>query len=184
MTTHPYLNLESLAATCEAVRQDPKLGQVSFSVVSESTGGLTMKSKTGPLTQAGQADGSRSGKFTMSSDEPTSLLGSNTAVSPAEYILQGLAGCYGVTLAACAAKRKIALSKIDIELEFQINLNGFLGLDDTVRKGANRIVANVRLDSPTASADELETLIQDLEATSPIRDTLANPVDVVTNLVA
>ncbi|MFJ4623837.1 OsmC family protein [Streptomyces sp. NPDC088812] len=45
----------------------------------------------------------------MSSDEPTALLGTDSAVPPAEYPRQTLAGCYTVTLAALAAERGIEL---------------------------------------------------------------------------
>ncbi|MFP3600219.1 OsmC family protein, partial [Chryseobacterium sp. SIMBA_029] len=75
-------------------------------------GGLTAKTETGPLLQAGVPDDSRRGKYTLHSDEPISLLGTDTAVSPAEYILKGLAGCYVVTLASLAAARNITLEQI------------------------------------------------------------------------
>lgn len=103
------VDLEALNQTIDAVRGDRTLGKVSFAVNGEWQGGFRVNSQTGGLTQAGQVDNSRRGKFTMSSDEPASLLGTDTAISPAEYMLQALAGCYTVTLAANAAARGIEL---------------------------------------------------------------------------
>lgn len=182
MSEQPYLDPQALSETVAAVRANPDLGRVTFSLESTSHGGLRMLSRTGALTQAGQRNEIRQGKFTLSSDEPASLLGSDQAVSPAEYILKGLAGCYGVTLVSCAAARGIQLQRIDLELEFDINLGGFLGVDKSVRMGAEEIKVKVRLESPGVSRSELLDLIGELERTSPIRDTLANPVRVTTQL--
>ncbi len=88
-------------------------------------------------------DRSRSGKFSLQSDEPMALLGSDTAVSPGEYVLQALAGCYTVTLVANAAARGIELSSLDLELECDFDLNGFLGINPGVRSGAQEIRARV-----------------------------------------
>lgn len=41
---------------------------------------------------------------------------------------------------------------------------------------------DVQIDSPGTSRKDLEDLIGALEASSPIRDTLANPVPVITRL--
>ncbi|MBS0256086.1 MAG: OsmC family protein [Proteobacteria bacterium] len=182
MNAKPFIDANAVSETVAAVRENPKLAQVSFTLESSSLGGLRMQSRTGALHQAGEADESRTGKFSLQTDEPVSLLGTDQAVSPAEYVLQALAGCYGVTLAACASAKGIELNRIDLDLQFDIDLQGFLGVDDTVRPGAQEIKVKVHLDSPNTSPAELEELIADLQKTSPIRDTLANPVKVTTQL--
>ncbi|MGS3398794.1 OsmC family protein, partial [Klebsiella quasipneumoniae] len=67
-------------------------------------------------------------------------------------------------------------------LNFDINLNGFLGLDSNVRKGAKSIRVDVHLTSKTASREELEALVSEMQKNSPIHDTLANPVEMITRL--
>lgn len=181
-TTKPFADLAAIEATVEAVTAQRELGRVTFTMNSESAGGLTAKTETGPLLQAGVPDDSRRGKYTLHSDEPISLLGTDTAVSPAEYILKGLAGCYVVTLASLAAARNITLEQIRLTLEFDIDLSGFLGIDESVRKGAEHITVNVELESPGTPREDLQNLVKALEATSPIRDTIANPVKVTTTL--
>lgn len=182
MSTTPYIDLEALTATVAAVKENPNLGLVTFALEGRTAGGLRINSQTGALTQAGEKDESRRGKFKLQSDEPVSLLGSDQAVSPAEYILKGLAGCYAVTLTALAAQEGIKLESVEVELAFDINLSGFLGIDKSVRVGAQQIRVDVSIDSPGTPRSTLEGLIRKLQETSPIRDTIANPVDVVTTL--
>lgn len=181
-TTRPSVDLAAVEATVAAVTAQRELGQVTFTMRSESTGGLTAKTQTGPLVQAGVPDDSRLGRFTLHSDEPLGLLGTDTGVSPAEYLLKSLAGCYTATLAFLAAARKITLDEVRLTLAFETDLSGFLGIDKTVRNGAKQITVDVEIDSPDTPREQLEELVKALEETSPIRDTIANPVPVITRL--
>lgn len=178
----PSADAAAIAATVDAVRTEPTLGQVTFRVNSRSAGGVVAASETGPLTQGGATDEHRASKFVLRSDEPTPLLGTDTAVSPAEYALKALAGCYTVTLASLAAARGVRVDAMEMDLEFDVDLRGFLSIDHSVRKGAQQIRITLDLQSNTASREELQDLVRAVEATSPLRDTLANPVDVVTTL--
>lgn len=182
-STKPFADIAAIRETQEVVRKQPELGRVTFKMQGKSNGGLALKAQTGPLIQNDQADTSRAGKFCLVSDEPVSLLGTDTGVSPAEYVLQAIAGCYTVTLASMAAAKGIDLAGIELDLSFDIDLNGFLGLDDKVRKGAQGIRIDVAMTSDSAQRAELEELVRDLPNNSPIHDTLANPVKVVARLV-
>lgn len=182
MTTKPFTDLAAIEATVAAVTAERELGHVRFTMNSTSTGDVTARTQTGALVQGGVKDETREGKFTLTSDEPLPLLGTDTAVSPSEYILQGLASCYMVTLASLAASKNIALDEIRLTLGFDIDLSGFLGIDDTVRKGAQQITVDVEIDSAGTPREELEGLVKALESASPIRDTVANPVPVTTRL--
>lgn len=176
------VDLAALKDTIEAVRQDRSLGEVTFSVDGSWAGGLRLEAATGSLVQAGVADQSRAGKFTMASDEPAALLGTDTAVSPAEHVLQGLAGCYTVTLAANAAARGIELEGYRLHLEADFDLAGFLGVAPEQDPGAQGIRVEIELDAPGSSREELEELVALVESRSPIRDTLSRPVEVSTRL--
>lgn len=180
--TRIYADIEAIRQTADAVAANRRLGEVTFTMNAQSTGGLASRVATGALIQGGVSEDSRADKFTVGTDEPVALLGTDTAISPAEYILTGLAGCYTVTLASLAASRNITLDEVRISLGFEIDLGGFLGIDDSVRKGARSIKVDVEIDSPDASREQLEELVSALEETSPILDTIANPVPVTTLL--
>lgn len=183
MVGKPGADIDAIRETQEAVRRNPELGKVTFKVRGKACGGLAIASRTGPLVQDGRADATRDGKFSMIGDEPGALLGTDMGASPAEYALQALAGCYTVTLASMAASKGIDLSGIELDLGFDIDLSGFLGLDEGVRKGAQAINVDVRLTSASADRAQLEELVRELPSHSPIHDTLANPVKVSARLV-
>ncbi|EPJ7090625.1 MULTISPECIES: OsmC family protein [Enterobacteriaceae] len=183
VSTKPYIDMDAVKLTQDAVRAQPALGNVTFTMKGTSNGGVSVKVGTGPLIQNGDVDDAREGRFSLISDEPVALLGADTGVSPAEYILMGLAGCYTVTLTSLAGAKGIDLDGIELELFFDINLNGFLGLDDSVRKGAQGIRVDIKMAGEKATRAQLEELVRDLPGSSPIHDTLANPVTITTKLV-
>ena len=164
----PHADAESLRETIAAVREDRSLGKVRFSATSVSAGGVATRCLSGPLVQGSAKESNRLGRFEWGIDEPAALLGTDTGANPAEYLLGALAGCYTVTLTQLAALKGIELSRIDLDLTFDLDLAGFLGLDASVRPGAAGIGIDVSLDSPTASATELEELVRATEQASPI----------------
>jgi uncharacterized OsmC-like protein len=176
------VDVQALSQTVEAVRDRRELGEVTFAVNGTWRGGCRLNAETGSLVQGGETDASRSGKFQMSSDEPNALLGSDTAASPGEYVLQALAGCYAVTLAANAAAKGIELSSYKLNLEADFDLAGFLGIDNSRGTGAQEVRVQIELESADASRDQLEDLVRLVEQRSPIRGTLTTPVKVVTTL--
>lgn len=182
MSTINGVDLDALNDTVEAVTNQRDLGRVTFSVDGAWEGGFRLAAATGSLVQAGRADDSRAGRFDMSSDEPVALLGSDTAASPGEYVLQALAGCYTVTLAANAAARGITLDGYRLHLEADFDLAGFLGVDKDQSPGAQQIRVEVELDAPNATREQLDELIKVVESRSPIRDTLMRPIEVTTTL--
>ena len=181
-TTINGVDLDALRQTVDAVTQERSLGEVTFRVDGEWADGFRLQAEAGSLSQAGQLDATRAGKFQMDSDEPAALLGGDTAASPGEYVLQALAGCYTVTLAANAAARGIVLKGYRLHLEADFDLSGFLGVDPDVNPGARQIRVRIELDAPDASQGELEELVALVESRSPIRDTLTRPVEVLTQL--
>lgn len=176
------VDTDALRDTADAVASDRRLGRISFALNADWNGGFRGKSTTGPLAQAGLIDSARAGKFAMACDEPLSLLGSDTAASPGEYLLQALAGCYTVTLAANAAVRGIEIQSYRLELEADFDLGKFLGIAPDEPAGASQVRVGILLEAPKASRQELEDLVETVQQRSPIRDTLARAIDVRTTL--
>ncbi len=176
------VDLDALSKTVDAVRGDRRLGEVTFAVNGTWENAFRLRSETGAVTQGGESDATRAGKFKMASDEPEALLGSDTAASPAEYILQALAGCYTVTLTANAASKGIKLEAFRLQLSADFDLASFLGIAPEQHPGASQVRVNVELEAPEATREELEELVELVQQRSPVRDTLARPVDVVTTL--
>ncbi|MCV7183615.1 OsmC family protein [Mycolicibacterium murale] len=182
-TTLNGVDRAALSATLDAVREKPALAQVSFTLNSAWSSGCHQRSQTGEMRQNGEIVAGRESRYVLESDEPAALLGTDKAPNPGEYVLQALAGCYAVTYATNAAMRGIELSSLKLELEVDFDLQGFFDLDGSVRPGAQQVRVNVHAESPNASSEQLRALTDAVRRRSPIGDTLANPVDVVTTLV-
>ncbi|WP_223190550.1 OsmC family protein [Nonomuraea terrae] len=134
--------------------------------------------------QNGKVIASRTATYVFESEEPTPLLGTDKAANPGEYILQALAGCYAVTYALLATSRGIELSSLTLDMQVDFDLQGLLGIDESIRPGGKEIRVDVRAQSPNATTEQLQELTDLVQQRSPVRDTLANPVKVTTTLLA
>ena len=113
-------------------------------------------------------------------DEPPHLLGDNTAPAPSEVILSAFGACLSVGIQANAAARGISLSRIELELEGDINTTAVWGvgdLDADKRLGFSDVRVKVHLEGD-ASDEELDALLADADRWSPVGGTLRNPVNV------
>jgi len=102
-----------------------------------------------------------------------------------EIVLGAYGCCLQTGYAMNAAVMGIAVEKIEIELEGDIDLPGFFGLEspDDVWPGFTTVRAKVFLKAPTASKEQLEDLHRRVTSTSPVGSILARPVNVDTQLV-
>jgi uncharacterized OsmC-like protein len=176
------VDTKALSETLDAVRANPELAQVTFTLDSNWVDGCHQSAETGPVRQNGEEVETRTARYSLESDEPAALLGTDKAASPGEYVLQALAGCYAVTFAANAAVRGIELSSLKLDMEADFDLQGFLNLNDAVRPGAQEVRVTVHAESPNATGQQLEELTQAVQQRSPIRDTLVSPIQVTTTL--
>lgn len=117
-------------------------------------------------------------------DEPPHLLGDDTAPNPSEAVLATLGSCLSVGLHANAVARGISLSKIELELEGDINVTAVWGVGDlSVSKilGFTDIRVKVHLEGDV-SRSELEALVEHANTWSPVANTMRNPVGVTVTL--
>lgn len=117
----------------------------------------------------------------IASDEPAGLGGTDTAPNPVEQLLAALGNCLAVGYAANATAVGVTINSLRVELEGDLDLHTFLGLDPDGHAGYSAIRATVELDSD-APADVIETLHQRVIATSPVGHTLARTIPVEIDL--
>ena len=101
------------------------------------------------------------------------LLGQDQGANPVEYILHALAACITTSTVYHAAAQGIEIEAIESSLEGDLDLHGFLGLKEDVRKGYQQIRINLKVKSD-ASAEQL----RELSKMSPVLDIVTNPVPV------
>jgi uncharacterized OsmC-like protein len=113
-------------------------------------------------------------------DEPPGLLGDDTAPNPSEAVLAALGSCISVGIHANAVLNRIQLTRLELELEADINITavwgtGDLSEDKLVGFSAIRVRARVEGD---ASRERLDALIAHADRWSPVANTLRLPVPI------
>lgn len=153
------VDVERLAEIVESMKADPKNAQVKFMANTKWVSGAYSKTNIRD--------------FVMECDEPSALLGTNKVPNPVETILAALGSCLAVGFAYNAAARDINLESLEISLEGDLDLRGFLGVSGDVRPGYQNIKATCRIRSD-ASKEKLRELYEHVKRTSPVVDILSN----------
>lgn len=109
-------------------------------------------------------------------DEPESLGGTNTGMNPAELVLCALGGCETIVAASFAKKNGINLEDFWVELEGDLDTDGFMGLSD-VRPGFQTIRYNIHIKSD-ASEKKVKEFVDFILKRCPIKDTIENVVKI------
>ena len=173
--TRPAVNgidLQGLDAMIASVRADPACGSACFRVKTEWKGQTRSESTVESFTCAGEPIARN---FTIVADEPRELLGTDTAPNPQELLLSALNACMMVGYVAQAAIRGITLQDCRIETEGELDLRGFLGLDEDIPPGYRRINYTVHLEGD-GTPEQYQEIHQAVMASSPNYFNLAQPV--------
>ena len=157
--SYTNLDLDAFDRTRAAVAQDPDTGRGSFSAVTRWEDGARARTTA------------RS--FSIETDEPAPLGGTDAAVDPMELLLASLGTCLTIGWVTHAARRGVDFADLSIEVEGDYDLRGYLALDDAVRPGFGAIRYTVHVDSD-APHETLEEIRHAAERTSPMFDNVLN----------
>jgi uncharacterized OsmC-like protein len=167
------VSIGQLLDIVEAVKERPELARFRFRANNKWLNAGHNRTWIKDFYGACQEDTSRAEAFTLDSDEPPVLLGSNKAPCPVELVLHALAACLTSTLVYQAAANGIELEAVESTLEGDIDIQGLFELEEGVRPGYQNITVNFRVKS-NASAEQL----QQLTMLSPVLDIISNSVPV------
>jgi len=173
------VNLDTLMGTVNAIQAEPILGSCHFRATNKWVDGAFNQSKITGFYGAKQEIAHKQA-FHLVADEPAILAGNDDGANPVEHLLHALASCLTTSMVAHAAVRGIEIEEMESELEGDIDLNGFLGLNSETPRGFTRIQVKFRV---KASAQDLK-VIESLAAFSPVLNTLTNGVPVHVNVEA
>lgn len=115
--------------------------------------------------------------FKLLMDEPESLGGTDAGMNPVEAVLCALGGCQAIVVKAFAKAKKFEYESFRIELEGDLDPDGFLGLAD-VRKGFQEVRYKVYFKT-NESQEKTEEFAKFVETTCPVCDIIKNQVSVV-----
>ena len=160
------LDMEALAGTVEAVKQNPSLGAFEFRATNQWINGGENRSRIKEFYGAGSEDESRTDAFEFTNGEP----------------LHALAGCVTTTTVLHAAARGIQIESLSTELVGNIDVQGLLALDDTVPVGYENIQITMDIKAD-CSDEELDDLLAFAKDHSPVCNTVCRPVPVTVKRV-
>lgn len=116
--------------------------------------------------------------------EPHKLLGDDEAPNPTEFALGALGSCISVGLMANATRRGVTLTKIEVELEGDIDISATWGVGDLDSEkilGVSSVRVNVHLDGDADRAT-LQEITDNAVKWSPVVNTFTRPASFETRL--
>lgn len=113
-------------------------------------------------------------KLELDADEPQILAGGDKGANPVEHLLNALAACVTTTMVYHAAVRGIKIEELESELEGDIDLRGFLGISNEVRRGYSNIRINFKVKTDAENIERLKALSK----LSPVFDVTSNGTNI------
>jgi len=112
---------EVIQGTRQEVDADPSIAAVLFKIEGELVGTTEVDI--------------RAGGHRFKVDEPAALAGGDVAANPVQLALTALGSCQAITYRFGAEQLIIALDGLSTEVEGDLDMRGFSGIDDFVRTG-------------------------------------------------
>ena len=162
----------TLFATLDAVKQAPAAAKFQFRAHNEWVSGTHNRGTIADYFGVGE-ERTHERTFVFDADHPAVLVGRDQGPTPAEFLLHALAACLTSGLANIAAARGVKLTEVRSTVTGDIDLNGILGLDKSVRNGYEQITVRftVKGDAP---AEKLREIVEQSRARSAVFDVITN----------
>lgn len=176
------VNVSTLFATLDVVKEQPEAAKFQFRAANKWVSGTHSRSTAGGFFGAGQ-EHEHKAVYTYDADHPTVLVGQDNGPTPVEFLLHALAACITAGVGNIASARGINLTRVESQVEGDINLLGIFGMDDNVRNGYQNIRINFEIEGD-APAEKLREVVQQSISRSAVYDVLTNGVPVAVNVSA
>ena len=163
------VDVSKVEGTVEAIKGQPDIAKFKFRLNNKWINAGHNHSTVGKFYGTNQ-ENSHLQTFEMDADEPFILAGTDLCANPVEYLLHALAGCLTSTLVYHAAVRGIKIEELESSLEGDIDIRGFLGLSDEVRRGYQNILVNFKVKTDAENIEKLKALSK----LSPVFDVISN----------
>jgi uncharacterized OsmC-like protein len=157
-----------MAAELEQLMKDAKVMHVQ----APESAKLTFQSRTS--LESGLRCRAVMGAHSMVIDEPAGLGGGDAGPNPVEVLLSAFAACRIITYRFHAVRLGIPLDGVEVMMEGDLDVRGFLAEQEGIRPGFQEIRSHVKL-STSASPEQVEALEAAVNTYCPVRDNLATP---------
>lgn len=165
--------LSSVEETVEAVKNQPEAGKLTWRSRVNWDGGFGLDVNVREIEQLGQVIKRR---FTIRGDHPPELLGHDTGPTAVETLLAALGACMAGSFAAQATMKGIKIDDLEIDLQGDIDLNGFFGLT-SISPGLSNVKLSFRVTSD-ADSRALQEILTSAQSHSPVFESVTKPVEI------
>ena len=173
------INVRNLQGAIDAIAADAAAAQTRWAVSSRWMGGTRSDHTVDGCGIGGQQIDRQ---FTLRVDEPTELCGTNQYANPQEYLLASINACMLVGFTAVAALKGVKLTKLEIRTQGDIDLRGFLGLDDNVPAGYDSLEQTVTV-AGDGTSEQMREIHEIVKKTSPNYFNITRAVSTPSRLV-
>lgn len=174
------IHVDQLFKTIELIKENPAIAQFKFRASNTWMEGTYNRATVKDFYGALQEDDSRAA-LVFDIDEPPVLCGNNRGANPVEYLLAALSGCLTTSLVAHAAAKGISVKKVSSRYEGDLDLQGFLGLSETVPVGYQQIRVFFTIEADISEAQKAE-LVKMAQKYSPVYNTITKATPVAVQL--
>ena len=168
------VNITTLENVVDDIKENPELAKCKFRLKNKWVDGGHNHGTVGDFYAANQENPHLS-TFELDADEPPIIAGTDIGPNPVEHLLNALSACLTTTLVYHAALRGIHIEELESELEGDLDMRGFLGLSDEVRRGYKNIRVNFKV--KTDGEENLKRL-RALSKLSAVYDVTSNGTNV------
>lgn len=176
------VDVPTLFATIGVVKGQPELAKFKFRATNRWVSGTHSRTQIESFSGAG-AEHEHQSAFSYDADHPPVLCGTDKAPAPVEFVLHALAACLMAGVGNVASARGIRLEKVEVDMEGDLDVQGVLGLSQTVRNGFSQVRAKFRIEGD-APADQLMQVIEQARDRSAVFDILTNGIPVAIDVSA
>jgi uncharacterized OsmC-like protein len=121
-------------------------------------------------------------KHALVVDEPPSIGGTGEGPNPIEVVLAGLAACQAITYQVWAVRLGLALDRVRVQAQGDVDLRGFFGVVAGVRAGFTAVRIEVALEGPEPD-ERYRELAEEVDRHCPVFDMLTVPAPLTRTLV-
>lgn len=176
------LDTTALTGLIGMLEDDPEVGRVTFFSNSRWQDGMRAFTTFTGYEIDGQLHHEQEREFVLLGDEGVELSGTDAAPGAVEEMMYALGTCIIAAANANAALMGVELTRLEVDLESDIDLHGLFAVDPDVRPGVLEMRARITIDGD-ADEQTLREIARLGYQYSPVSESLQNGISVVPQII-
>lgn len=168
------IDVESLREKVSEIAAHPGRGVAKFRATTAWTGGLKSRSTIEDWYLGSERIPQ---DYEVDMDEPLELLGEGSAPNPQMMLQAAINACILNTFVTAASVLGVELERVELESSGELDLRGFLGIDESVESGYKALDITVRVRGD-GTAEQYEKMLELVQRQSPNYYNVTQPIPI------